>query len=435
MELFLPRKRVRRWPIIFLGFRLTLAGGLLAQDSLTISMVVQEVLAKNDRVTAARFMEQSALENIGSSGSWDDPMLMIGVVNLPTSFDFKMDPMTMKMVGISQKIPIAGQKGLEKKASRAEAEAAKFERLGMEVDLALAGRLAFADLYYKQKTLGEIRSQRQLTESLIEAALARLRTDQAAQSDVSAAQADLWRLESDILALEQEVQSASNNLSALMGRDPQQTLPPLAAPNIALPPATADDWVSRAGENYPALGKLQNQSQSYLHSSAAARRMRWPMLELSAEYGFRSDTEMEERDDMVGFQINFSLPLFAGRKQGNMARAMAAMQKSTEAEAVQLTREIEAQLRTLHSQTQKLIAAIELYEKRVLPADQDAIQSALAGYSANRLPFATVLSYAITLYRDRITLNQLRLEQALGMISAEQYFADPQTLSGQTPRQ
>ena len=68
-----------------------------------------------------RYMEKAAEAKAKSAGAWDDPMLMVGVANLPTSFDFKMDPMTMKMLGLSQNIPYAGQKGLQKKAARAEA--------------------------------------------------------------------------------------------------------------------------------------------------------------------------------------------------------------------------------------------------------------------------------------------------------------------------
>jgi hypothetical protein len=38
--------------------------------------------------------------------AWDDPMLMPGVTTLPTSFDFSEDMITMKMVEVSQSIPI-----------------------------------------------------------------------------------------------------------------------------------------------------------------------------------------------------------------------------------------------------------------------------------------------------------------------------------------
>ena len=88
------------------------ASVLLPKDSLSVEDAIKEVIEHNDRAAAASFMEKAAIEKIGPAGAWDDPMLMIGVQNLPTNFDFKMDPMTMRMIGIGQNIPYAGQKGL-----------------------------------------------------------------------------------------------------------------------------------------------------------------------------------------------------------------------------------------------------------------------------------------------------------------------------------
>ena len=91
------------------------------QGTLSLSDVIQNVLKNNDQAAAARYMEKAAQKKIGIAGAWDDPMLMLGVVNLPTSFDFKEDMMTMKMIGISQNIPYAGQKSSLGHAARADA--------------------------------------------------------------------------------------------------------------------------------------------------------------------------------------------------------------------------------------------------------------------------------------------------------------------------
>ncbi|MCX6833822.1 MAG: TolC family protein, partial [candidate division Zixibacteria bacterium] len=97
-------------------------------DSLRLDQVIQDVIRHNNRVAAAQYMEEAAKAKVGPAGAWDDPMLMLGVANLPTSFDFSMDPMTMKMIGLSQNIPYAGQKGLQAKAAKAEAEAVTEDR-------------------------------------------------------------------------------------------------------------------------------------------------------------------------------------------------------------------------------------------------------------------------------------------------------------------
>lgn len=66
-------------------------------DSLAIEQVARNVLSHNDRVSSMRLMESAANYNIGPNGAWDDPMLMLGIQNLPTSFKFNEDEMKMNI--------------------------------------------------------------------------------------------------------------------------------------------------------------------------------------------------------------------------------------------------------------------------------------------------------------------------------------------------
>lgn len=398
---------------------------LLPNDSLSLEDAIKEVVQHNDRAAAASFMEKAAIEKIGPVGTWDDPMLMIGVQNLPTNFDFKMDPMTMKMIGISQNIPYAGQKGLQSEAAKADALVSHEDTRNTKIDLATAAKYAYFDLYYRQVALDFIEEQHSLQEQVVSAAMAKLRTDQASQADVAAAEADLWRLESDLLSSKQDIESAYNNLSALMGKEPGAQLPVLANPDSIPIPESAEVWYTQAKDSYPPLLKMKRQSQSYALSAAVARRMRWPMLNLSAIYGIRTSTEMEKRDNMVSFQANISIPIFQGRRQSNMAKSMEAMRRGTELEANQMQRDIQADINTLHSKAQRLVQSLRLYQEQIIPADQDAFTSAISGYAANRIPFANLLAYSSAIYRDRITANQISYELARTIADAEKYFTNP----------
>ncbi len=404
-------------------------------DSLRVEQVVRAVIQKNDRIAAAKFMEEAARSKVGPAGAWDDPMLMLGVNNLPTSFDFNMDPMTMKMVGLSQTIPYAGQKGLEKKAAMAVAGAAAQDRYAMEVDMAMTARYAFADLYYRSKSMADLASQYELLEQVVASAKGKLTTDQANQDEVLGAEAELWRLQTQLLEAEHMVDEASYNLNILRGLDPTTPVPALATPSSVDLPRSPDSLLSAARRNYPPLQKLLHQSESYGFSSAAARRMGWPMLNLQATYGFRSgyDVSMDglstKRDNMVGFQANISLPIFAGRQQKRMAVSMDAMRSSVDAEAAQKWREVEARIRLLHTSALHLVQTIDLYQNRIIPAAQDAFRSALSGYAANKVPYTNLLMFATGVYRDRLALNESGDQLARTLAEIDSYTVDPKSLA------
>jgi outer membrane protein TolC len=393
--------------------------------TLTLQQVVEEVVRHNDRVAAMRFMEAAAKAKIAPAGAWDDPMLMLGVANLPTSFDFKMDPMTMRMIGLSLNIPYAGQKGLQKKAAESEAAAATEDLHGTELDLATAAKLAYFDLLFSLRTADLISRQVQVTEDVVSSVKSQLAISKTNPEDVSAAQADLWRLQTQLLPSAHAVESARYNLNSLRGLPTDTPVPDLTAPPPPSLPENPQAWLDAARKRYPPLRRLAERSKSYVYSASAMRRMRWPMLGLSGSYNIRSSTEMEKRDNMVGFQATISLPIFLGRQEGRLGESMEFMRQSVDAEAAQLWRDIETRVKTLFLDAVHLSENLRSYRERIIPADEDARQAALAGFTNNRTSFSTLLNYTLTIFRDRLTANQIEYDLARTLTEIENYTSDP----------
>jgi cobalt-zinc-cadmium efflux system outer membrane protein len=393
-------------------------------DSITIESVIDRVLQNNDRLAAAKYMEQAAYSKIGTAGAWDDPMLMVGVANLPTNFDFKMDPMTMRMISLSQNIPYAGQKHFQAKAARAEAQAASQDTRGTQVELIRAARYAYYDLYYQQQALIELGNIRTLAENIVNSTIGRLKSNQANQADIAAAQADMWRLDSEILSATQACESSRRNLYSLMG-DGEINKMPLAAPELPQLTQTVDEMYTAALANYPPLQKMRHQAASYALSETAANRMRWPMLGLSAEYDLRYDSPMEKRDNMVGFKASISLPFFSGWQQKNMASSMNLMKKGAESEAAQMEIDIRSELATLSGRITRLGESLKLYRDRIIPAGEQAYQSALASFAANQLGYNQIQNYAQNLYRDKLTAIQIANELAKATADIQSYINLP----------
>ncbi len=427
---------MKRWILMLFGLVQVCTLPLSAQqpvtpsDSLRMEQVVYDVVRHNDRVTAMRYMEKAAEAKAKSTGAWDDPMLMVGVNNLPTSFDFKMDPMTMKMLGLSQNIPYAGQKGLQEKAAQAEAAMAKQDRQEQELELAIAAKLAFYDLFFSLRAIDLLMKQIEVMQDVVASVKSRVATSQTNPEDAAAAQVDLWRLQTQLMPAAHAVESAQYDLNTLRGLPTGKPVPAPQTPMFAELPENAEALVVAAREYYPPLKKLTEQASGYAFSAAAARRMLWPMLSLSGNYNFRASTDMEKRDNMVGFQATISLPIFSRRQQRAMAQSMDLMKQSAVVEEVQLAREIETKVRSLYLDAQHLTENLRMYSERIIPADEDAYRNAFSGYTNNRTPLATLLNYALTSFRDRLTANQIEYELARTLAEMERYTTDPAQLAG-----
>jgi outer membrane protein TolC len=216
-----------------------------------------------------------------------------------------------------------------------------------------------------------------------------------------------------------------------MGLESPANIPVLMAPDIKIP-VSIETWFDLAKNNYSSLKRSESLAESYRLSASASRRMRWPMLGLSASYGFRngSTTDPMSGDvmvwgNMISFQANISLPIFSRHQQSKMALSMEAMRKSSESEATQIWRDTQAELRSLYSQSQRLTQSLNLYIERIISADEDAYRSAFASYAANRAPLSNLLNIAMNIYRDRQSANQVEYQLSQTLIDAGRYIINP----------
>jgi outer membrane protein TolC len=416
------------WVVLIALLALAPFSATRAADTLRVEQVTTDVLQHSNQIAAARYMEEAAKVKIGAGSAWDDPMLMLGLQNVPTSFDLKMDPMTMKMIGLSQNIPLAGQKGLATRASREEAQAASEDRMTMQVEEVASARSAYADLYYRSAALRDLASQYDLLQQIVEATRSQLIVNQSSQEEYLAAQAEMWRMQSQLLMADHDVSEKWLLLQVMRGMPQDSIMPPLEEPLLDSIPRTPDGWIALAKSNYPALKKLASQSRQYGFEAQASNRMRWPMLNLQASYGIRSGNDAMTGmplDNMYSFQAGISLPLFSAHQQNKMARSMQAMRTSSNYESSRMAAEIEARIRTLHEIAVHSVSSVALYRNQIIPADEDALNGAMAGYAANRMPLTSLLSYALNVYRDRIAARQLANQLAQAMTEISKYIGDP----------
>ena len=94
---------------------------------LNLDTLIEEALENNPEISAAKSRSEVYREKIAQSDALEDPMLGLGIVNLPTSFSFRDEDMTMKEVSISQKFPFPGKRPLMREMAEKEAEAVHTE--------------------------------------------------------------------------------------------------------------------------------------------------------------------------------------------------------------------------------------------------------------------------------------------------------------------
>lgn len=386
--------------------------------ALDLDEALRQVAAANPTLAARSAMVEAARRRIAPAGAWQSPMLELGVVNVPTNGRFDMDPMTMKMIGLSQRVPLFGANRLARGAARAavsgevaSAELAAYEIYGMTWQ-------AYADAYYAGELARQAGAHGTVMEHMILSARARYESGNGRLEDILRAQAEQARTLADLASFRAEERGARARLDALRGVTAGASADSLAPPpQVAILPAP-DAWLAAVVPSHARLREQQAQVERYRLSARASRRMSWPDLELRGSYGWRQTLVGSahggaiEQDNMFGASVGFMLPIFTGSRERSEAAEMEAMARASEAERMAAELDLRAQVAGTHATAAAARRMVGLLADTVVATQRRASDASWVSYRAGTTDLWRVFESTHALYSEEIALVRARQELA-----------------------
>lgn len=226
-----------------LGFILlgTLCGGALAIDApLTLEEATRLAVERSRLVAAKEFAAQASQSRAVAAGRLPDPVLTIGLDNLPIDgpdqFSTTRDFMTQRRIGLVQELTAPAKRRLRAERYEREADKASAEKAVAMADIERATALAWFDRSYAESMAGVVAEQAREAEREVEAAQAAYRAGRGSQADILSARSALVVLADRASELGRRIDNAKLKLSRRLGDSAQR---PLAAPPASS--ATAPD--------------------------------------------------------------------------------------------------------------------------------------------------------------------------------------------------
>jgi outer membrane protein, heavy metal efflux system len=354
--------------------------------------LLNEAVANNPELAAARSERDAAQQRIAPAGALDDPMLELGVVNVPVdSWSLNREDMTMKMLGLIQKVPFPGKRDLRRAVATADADSLDLAVQENTNRLVRDVRLAYEELAFNAEAQRILARTRTALEQLVAIARSRYDVGQATQNDVLDAQTELERLRVEQLRLTRENSVQQSELRRLLGRSGATAPIDVSATQLAADPRADFDPGSLTIEHRPQLLALQALVERSAKSIDLAEREYYPDFDLRLQYGQRDRApDGMPRDDMVTLTVAVNLPIWRKTRlepQVAEARAMRSRAQSMlAAQRLETHAAIDEQL-ALASQSRQ---TAELYEHTLLPQVRASVTSALAAYRVGSVDFLTL---------------------------------------------
>ena len=421
--MFQPSPRVLRFAALALSLASTARGALAASTPdagpgpLALETVFAEVSAANPSLAADRHESTAAWARARRAGAWDAPMLEVAAENVPVSGGFDQDPMTMKVVGLEQRVPIFGGRALAQRAAEGDARAAqarvddtRWQRLG-------DAWMAYADAYFAGTRAAAARDHQQVMDKMTSAARARYESGRGRLDDLLRVEAERARIVADAVSFAAEARAARARLDALRGRDAGGAVEEFEAPPESLAPDSAAGWRDAVAA-HPGVRALGERETGRREMARAARRMAWPELTLRAAYGFREPLAPGmsmpgvANDDMWSAGVSLELPLGVGSRQGAEASEALAMADAAQSERRAMTLDLESELVALRARAGAARRTVALLTDTVLVAQRRALAAAWSAYEAGATDLASVFDAAHASYAQELETSRARQDLA-----------------------
>jgi cobalt-zinc-cadmium efflux system outer membrane protein len=345
----------------------------------TLPEAVRHAVDAAPRLQARRAQVEAATQEAKREGALPDPMLMVGIDNLPVTgadaFDTGADDMTMKKIGVRQEIPARAKREAQRTlATRRTDEAVALEQ-AERLDVAQATADAWIELWAadrEQASLGALREQAELAARL---AKARVSGGTGSAADALAARAAVVDLENEIEGAHARAQAARAELARWLGTDVEHVAD--TTPDFgSLPVSEAEllAGVDRSNRLLPAMAQVETAS-AQIDAARAERKSDWSV---EASYGLRD----RDRSDMFMIEVGIGLPAFRRSSTNGGVAAREAEYQAALATREDLRREQTARIRAGIARWQGLKRQVALHEESLLPLARDRSAVALAAYRA-----------------------------------------------------
>lgn len=399
-----------------------------ADRVMTLASLLREVRARNPEIAAARQELEAAQQRIAPARAFEDPMLEVGVTNLPIeSLSFRREDMTMKMLGLAQRLPFPGKRELRAAIASTEAESMAFGYEETINRVLRDARLMYVELALVRQSRDIVVRNRAAVEQFLRVAEARYAVGQGAQPDVLKAQTQLTRMTDELLRIDREEATVQAELHRLI--DETGAAAQIVPVVLDLESREFDPTVLRetATENRPQLRGLKRLIDRYDREVALMQREFYPDFDVRLTYGQREPApDGMRREDMVSLTVAVNLPIWRqSRLEPKVAEARAMRERTREMHRAQ-TAEVLAALDTQLATVEQSRRSGELIESGLLPQSRLAVESSLAAYRVGRVDFATLLDNQMIVYTYE--LERVRATAAQAKAHAEIDF-----LIGKTP--
>lgn len=391
-----------------------------------LPQLVETALANNPELKASEARWEMFRSRVAQAGALEDPMLMLKLQNflIRDPLNSGRDPMSQRVIGISQQLPFWGKRDLKTEVAKQEAEALKWQVEERKLELVRMVKETYYQIFMTDKDLEIVEKNIRIMDDFIALAETKYSVGQGAQQDVFKAQAERSKMLGMKITLEQRRRTLQATLNTLLFRPAETPVGRIADFELKPLAWSPEQLRDMAGENRPLLKSVRAQIEGGKAGHRLAEKEFFPDVNLSFEYMQRDPAMADPGYDMYAMGLTFNLPVQRARRHA-MVRDSSSGIAMAEAELNTVNNAINLGIADNLARMEQSEKLAMLFKSGIIPQAEQSLESATIGYRVSKVDFLTLLDNRLTLYNlereyyESLAEYQMRLAQLEALVGKE----------------
>jgi len=379
----------------------------------TLDSLVNTAIGVSPKLKMLEAKYNASESRIEINSNLPDPMLTLGLANLPTnSFSFTQEPMTGKIVGLSQAFPFPGKLGSVADVAKKDAEIIANEIADAKNEIKKIISQNYWELVFVRKAIDVADQNKRLLKDISEVVRANYAVSKANQQNLLKVELERTNITDKIEELKSKENSITAMINAQLLRDAKFYIQTNDLPSLDYMILTESKLDSLAKSYRPFLEGIQTAKQKAVLMEDLARYDYYPNFNLALQYSQRdkiSSTNMP-LNDFFSVMVGITLPLNYGGKVASKVEEAVAMQNMYEEQYQYSLQMLNSSFGSSLAKINSLQERIKLIEEALLPQAQQNYAASLSSYQVSQIDFINVIDAQNKLYQVETNLYRLKSE-------------------------
>ena len=384
--------------------------GAHADTPLTLAQAQRLAVERSRQLAALGMGVTASREMAVAAGQLPDPVLSVGVENLPVEgmdrWSISRDFMTMRRVGVMQEWTRKEKRELRSERYALEAQKGLAEQEMARANIHRDTAIAWLDASYAEAMATSIAEQRVRGLQEAQAAEAEYRAGRGSQADLLMTRANVAMLDDRAAEIEVKARNARTMLARWTGlADPRAVLGP--RPDIQRVSLDLHHLEEQL-ERHPEIEVLGRQAQIAASEARLARANKTPDVSVELAYSLRGSAF----GDMVSFGVSVPLSIFQKDRQDREVAAKLAMAEQSLAQRDEAVRGHVAEVRAMLQEWETAKGRVARYEREIVPLTAARAEATLAAFRGGKATVNDVLAARRAELDARLQALQIEAEAA-----------------------